>query len=500
MAVTAELKAEILRLFHAEKWRKSTIARQLGIHHSTVARVLASESDTPRVFSKKSKVDPYIQFIKDTLAQYPKLNATRVYQMVKERGYSGGVDHFRDIVRSLRPRPKAESYLRLATLPGQQAQVDWGYFGKVKVGHAERRLLAFVLVVSWSRRVFLRFYYGENTANFLRGHVEAFAELQSVPREILYDNLKSAVLERVDSAIRFNPEILSLAAHYRFAAKPVPVARPTSKGRVERAIQYIRSSFFAAREFADIEDLNRQAAEWCHSEAQSRRCPQDRKLTVAEAFEQEKDSLLSLPETAFPVCERVAVRIGKTPYAQFDGNFYSVPHTHTRQTLVIEASLTTVRIIDGVAVVAEHLRTFDKGQLVEDSAHIDALVAEKRSCPARRGAAVNRIINVAPSSKAYFELAASRGSNMGRLTQLLLRLLEMYGAAELDAVLESAVKNGTVHSESIRSALEKRRERKGMPPAVPLKFAKDPRIDEIAVRPKSLDTYDKLFRIEEDIE
>jgi len=126
--------------------------------------------------------------------------------------------------------------LRLTTLPGEQAQVDWGLFGRVRIGDAEHRLLAFVMVLSWSRRIFLRFYLGDGTGNFLRGHVDGFDHFGCVPREILYDNLKSAVIERIDSAIRFNTDLLELAAHYRFAAKPVPVARPTSKGRVERAL------------------------------------------------------------------------------------------------------------------------------------------------------------------------------------------------------------------------------------------------------------------------
>ena len=113
--------------------------------------------------------------------------------------------------------------MRLSTLPGEQAQCDWAHFGKLKVGNAERRLLAFVMVLSWSRKIFLRFYFGDSTANFLRGHAEAFEYYGGVAREILYDNLKSAVLERVGDAIHFNPDLLSLAAHYRFAPKPVDV-------------------------------------------------------------------------------------------------------------------------------------------------------------------------------------------------------------------------------------------------------------------------------------
>jgi transposase len=267
-----ETEAEIIRLFHAEGWRRNTIAKQLGLHHSAVERALVRNGIVEHRKLRTRKIDNFLPFIKQTLEKYPKLNGTRLFHMVKERGYKGQVDHFRDLIRPLRPRRDVEAYLKLATLPGEQAQCDWAHFGKLKVGNAERRLLAFVMVLSWSRRIFMRFYFGDSTANFLRGHVEAFEAFKGVPREILFDNLKSAVLERVGSAIHFNPELLALAAHYRFAPKPVGVRRPTSKGRVERTIQYIRSAFFSARTFSSIEDLNAQADKWCESEAKQRSC------------------------------------------------------------------------------------------------------------------------------------------------------------------------------------------------------------------------------------
>ena len=112
------------------------------------------------------------------------------------------------------------------------------------------------MVLSYSRQIFLRFFLDARMENFLRGHVAAFAAWTAVPRVLLYDNLKSAVLERHGEAIHFHPTLLELAAHYHFAPRPVAVARGNEKGRVERAIRYIRESFFAAREFADLDDLN----------------------------------------------------------------------------------------------------------------------------------------------------------------------------------------------------------------------------------------------------
>ena len=127
MAISAELEAKILRYFHVEKWRVGTIARQLGIHHGTVDRVL-SQAGLPKVQRPHgaSLIDPFLPFILQTLEQFPRLTAARLYAMVRERGYTGGPDHFRHLIAHYRPRRQPEAYLRLRTLPGEQGQVDWG--------------------------------------------------------------------------------------------------------------------------------------------------------------------------------------------------------------------------------------------------------------------------------------------------------------------------------------------------------------------------------------
>lgn len=489
-AMRKETEAEVLRLFHAEGWRRNTIAKQLGLHHSAVGRVLARNGVLPEASRpRRSKLDKYIPFMKQTLEKFPKLTATRLHQMVKGRGYAGGIDHFRDIVATLRPRKKAEAYLRLSTLPGEQAQCDWAHFGKLKVGNAERRLLAFVMVLSWSRKIFLRFYYGDSTANFLRGHVEAFEYYQSVPREVLYDNLKSAVLERVGDAIHFNPDLLSLAAHYRFAPKPVGVRMANQKGRVERAISYVRTSFFAAREFADIDDLNKQAIAWCEEEALSRKQPPDRLQTVAEAMEKERSTLLSLPSTPFPVYERRPVQAGKTPYVRFDLNDYSIPYEYANDRLIVEATLEWVYITNGHELIAKHPRVFGKGQSVENPEHVKELESVKKKANKHR--AMDRIRNVVPSSEAYFKHAAERGHNLGRLTQLLLRMLDLYGAAELEEAMAETLANGSCHSDRIRQNLENNRRNRGLEPPVLIQFSQR-KLAELTVVPGSLEKYDNL--------
>jgi transposase len=229
--IAPELHAQIRRLFYAEHWRLNTIAAQLGVHHDTVCRAVESERFIrPGTQVRPSALDPYKAFLLATLEQYPRLRATRLWAMVRERGYSGSAIQVQRYVRTVRPAARAEAYLRLDTLPGEQAQVDWGNFGPIRVGSTTRLLSCFVLVLSWSRACYARFALDQTLESFLRGHVEAFAALGGVPRTILYDNLKSVVLERVGDHIRFHPRVLELAGHYHFAPQPCAVARGNEKG------------------------------------------------------------------------------------------------------------------------------------------------------------------------------------------------------------------------------------------------------------------------------
>jgi transposase len=230
MTIPLDLAARIERLYTVEHWRVGTIARQLHVHRDTVRRVLRERGAAPTdVPLRPSLVDPYRTFILETLQKYPTLTARRLHDMVCERGYAGQASHFRFLVSSMRPRPPAEAYLRLRTLPGEQAQVDWGHFGHLQIGRARRPLMGFVIVLSYSRRVFLRFCLNAQMDSFLRGHVEAFIAFGGLARTLLYDNLKSVVLERVGDAIRFNPEFLAFARHFRFEPRPVAVARGNQK-------------------------------------------------------------------------------------------------------------------------------------------------------------------------------------------------------------------------------------------------------------------------------
>lgn len=495
--ISGDKEAEILRLYHVEKWKVGTISKQIFVHRSVVERVLASSGISAESFKRgRSKADPYVPFIRETLSIYPTLCASRLFQMVKERGYDGAPDHFRAVVARYRLPRRAEAYLRLRTLPGDQAQVDWGHFGKIKVGNAERTLSAFVMVLSYSRQIFLRFYFNAATPSFLQGHRDAFEFFGGIPRVLLYDNLKSAVIERIGNSIRFNSTLVQMAGYYRFEPRPVNVARGNEKGRVERAIRYIRDNFFAARKFSSIEDLNKQAFAWMIGPCADRICPEDRAATVRVTFMKEKSKLLPLPDDNFPCDERLEVHVGKTPYIRFDLNDYSVPSQYACRTLTAIASPTTVKIVDGATVVATHSRCWERGRQLENREHI--LELQNRKSASRENRGFDRLFAAAPHARQLMDLAATRGASLGQLTYRLNQLLDYIPAADLEEAIKQAVSAQTVTLGAVRHLLDQIRAQRGQSPQVPWRVANNPKAEQVVVRQHDLSTYDPIKQEEDD--
>ena len=224
--ITPAQRAEIRRLYYGEHWKMGTIAVQLGLHRETVRAAVEHEAGgVGRGVCRPSALDQYLPFIRNTLAQYPRLRATRIHEMVRQRGYTGSVIQVRRLVRRLRPESGRTVYRRVVTLVGEQAQVDWGTFGKVRIGHGTRAVSGFVMVLGYSRALAALFTLDQSLESILRGHVEAFHPLGGVARTLLYDNVRSAVLDRCGTAVQFHPRLLDLAGHYQ-PAHDVNAASP----------------------------------------------------------------------------------------------------------------------------------------------------------------------------------------------------------------------------------------------------------------------------------
>jgi len=241
----------------------------------------------------------------------------------------------RAFLQPYRPQAQPRATVRFETEPGEQAQVDWGHFGSIDYHGRRRRLYAFVMTLGWSRAMYLEFTVSTDAAWFLRCHLHAFHYLGGVPRQLLHDNLKTAVLERDgEGRVHWNPRYLDFAHYYGFAPRACWPRRAQTKGKVESGIKYVRGNFWPGLHFADLEDLNGQALGWLNNIANRRVHGTTNEVPFAR-----------LPQ------EGLAPLTGKADYdtslhgyrrsssdclVSYEGNFYSVPAAYARQTLLVK--------------------------------------------------------------------------------------------------------------------------------------------------------------------
>jgi hypothetical protein len=285
---------------------------------------------------------------------------------------------------------------------------------------------------------------------------------------------------------------VELSVHYHFSARPCQVRAGNQKGRVERVIRYIRESFFAARPFTTLEDFNRQALQWRDREAHARPWPGGDQRTVEEAFAEEQPRLLPLPAHRFDADLLVPVRSGKTIYVRFDLNDYSIPPAAVGRQLLLAASGTKIRILDGSQEIAQHRRTYDRRQQVLDPVHQEELLKEKRKAVgSTRG---SRLSQAVPESEAFLDAAFSLGESARRQTTQLLNLLDLYGARELRAAICEALARKTPRISSVAFILNQRRRSSKRRSPTPVDLSRHPELENLSVTPHNLETYDELAK------
>jgi len=492
--IPPELRAQMRRLVLAEGWHIETVARRFGVHHSVVRRALRDDPGRERS-GPPSRLEPFKPYIVQRLSELPELTAVRLFAELRARGFPLSLPQLRRYVAQVRaPRPR-RAYLRVEVEPGEQAQVDWGSFGWLRVGTGQRPLSAFVMVLSWSRALFVDFALDQRMETFLLFHRRALEHFGGIPKRVVYDNLKSVVLQRVGSTIQFNPRFLVLAGHYLFEPVAAPVRYPEFKGRVENAIKYVRHSFFYGRSFASLADLRAQAARW-RDEVANQRLHGTTRERPAERLLVERARLRPLPPRPFDTDHVVPLIVAKDARVRFDANTYSVPVQAVGRTVLVRADDTRVRVLlDGVEI-ASHERSWDRRRAIEDPAHLATLVERRPSArgPKRR----QRLLELCPEARLYLQEIARRRIHLGHEVDKLLHLVDLYGEREVASALVQAVAHKTFGARFVRTLCDQARFAQGLAePPDPI-VTGNPTADELTVTPHNLETYDALFQREPD--
>ena len=484
---TPETEAEVARLYFAEHWKVGTIAAQLGLHPDVVRRVLGiGETRADGATPRPHLVEPYRDFIADTLARYPRLRATRLYDMVRERGYGGAVRTLRRYVADVRPKPRREVFLRTEPLVGEQAQVDWAYVGKVSVAGGERALWLFVMVLSYSRALWGEFVIDLTVHSLCRSLVRAGSAFGGVTRQFLFDNPKIVVLERRGDAVRFHPVLLDLCAKLRVQPRLCAVARPQHKGRVERAIRYLRDRFLAGRTIPGVAEGNAALNRFLAEVAPARLHPVHGPRTVGEVFADERSRLLPMPDP-LPDTDLVMPAGADTQaFVRFDTNRYSVPTDPAARPLTLAADDIWVRVLDGSQCIARHRRSFGKRQVIELPQHRAGLVAERRAAADLKGR--DRLRAAAPEFGVLLERWALAGPALGLQVTRAIKLLDLYGDDVFAAAVGELVQRGLRDTSALAVACDRLRRERNRP--LPIDVQIPAHVEDRDVIPHDLETYD----------
>jgi transposase len=488
--MNAELWAEIKRLHRIERRRVSDIARQLRVDRKTVRKALVSERVPVAVRLRKEPtlLMPFTGYLQERLKAYPHLPATVLYQELQPQGYLGSLRILQDHLKGIRRQSK-EVFLRIETTPGEQAQCDWANCGTVKIGRVLRKLSAFVMVLSYSRLLYVEFTLSQCLEDFIQCHLNAFQFFGGVPKKILYDNLKAVVLARLGADIRFNPAFMEFAGVCGFEPVPCNVRRGNEKGKVENGIYYLRVNFMPGRVLR-WPDVNEQVQAWLAETANVRkhRTTGERPVSL---WESEKPFLIPLPTRPFDATITRAVRSSHQALVRFEGNFYSVPHAYAYKTLILKATPTHMRLLSDTTEVAIHPRTFDRGVVVENPKHYEGILRTKRK---HFGLILTkRFRELGPLANTFMEGLLRTESRPAQHLQQILNLIGTYGRQEVLSALEHAASCNVYGSNYVKSILLQRRAARGLPEIPSIHIPQRPDWNELTTEDPDLSVYDQAM-------
>ena len=489
MTIDDERAAEISRLRHAENWRVGTIATQLGVHRDVVNRVLGIKRMRRKMSALQSpkRIDAYVDFIKDTLERYPRLRSTRLFDMVKARGYEGSARSLCRFVKTVRPRRKREAFLRLDPLIGEEAQIDWAHVGQIPVqGGGSRSLWLFIMVLSWSRAMWGEFCFDTTAHSLLRSLSRAAAYFGGNTRQWLFDNPKIVVLERHGDTARFHPLLLAHGSAFHVQLRLCGPYRGNEKGRVERKIRFLRDRFLGGREIYSIEQGNAELLRFTEEIAHAQRHPEFRDRTILDCLQEERKRLLPLPDPLPSTDVIEPVLVDKTAFIRFDTNSYSVPPEHVERTLSAVVDDHTVRIVDGQQVVATHPRSWGHRQKIESPEHRADLIRKKRGAGPSLGR--QRLVAAAPGINEVIERWVKAGRNIGSMVAQVSKLLDLYGSDIFAKAIAEVVEQGTHDPGEIGVRCEKHRRASDQP--VPVDVRLSASVPDRDVIPHDLGGYD----------
>jgi transposase len=392
------------------------IARITGYSRNTVAKLLHQPAPVPfQAPPRSSQLDPFKEYLQRRFAEVP-LSAIRLLEEIRPMGYAGSLCTLRRFLAPLRTqqRTQAKATVRFETPPGHQAQVDWAYAGAFPDASGQLvKISIFVMVLGFSRMLYIQFTTSMELEQLLGCHLEAFVFFGGWPKELLYDNMAQV---KLPGSKEWNPLFLDFAHYYGLLPRTCRVRRPRTKGKVERMVDYVKDNFLLGRTFADLADLNAQGRHWLEHTANVRlhATTQRRPLDLLAAEELTPHASM-LP---YRFLRKSVLKVSVESFVHWDRSRYSVHPDHVGRTVLVEEGEQRVTVRVGDLILAEHARAPQPGSCMVHPEHVAALwklclPPDTPPPPAGPGWQVTFTEGVAQRSLATYEAAVQGAEGLG---------------------------------------------------------------------------------------
>jgi transposase len=426
------------------------IARTLKMSRKTVVKYLHDPNPEKKPITRASRLDPFKDEIARLLDIDPEASSAVIHQRLLAKGFRGSVTIVRDFLHKTRqPSQKKQPFIRFESSPGVQCQIDWGHFGSLSYGNTKRKLYCMALIEAHSRLLYLEFTLSQRQETLHRCLLNAFSFLGGTPRELLFDNMATAVTERDGPLIRFNDAFLEFLRPLKIDPRACNVRRANEKGKVEKgAIHYIRHNFWPLRIFTDLLDVQAQANQWRDQVANVRVHSTTGEPPI-ERFRQE--SMRPLPET-LPDCRDTAVAKVHTDFAiRFDGNTYTVPPWLVGKQVVAKADHKTLTVYFNDKTIATHERSWERRKRVELPHHVEAARKHQHKYWLSKDVAV--LMSLGEEAKTYLEQLVATREPLKKNVARLLSLKDTYGSHALVHAIKRALAHSAYGADYIENIL-----------------------------------------------
>jgi transposase len=474
---------EIHRLHHLG-WSERKIARSLRLSRPTVKKYIANPHPARRKKRiKSSKLDPYRDRIKAFVEQDPDVKAPVVLQRISEHGFDGKITIVRDYLRKLRGQQTLRTpFIRFESPPGKQLQIDWGHFKSLRYNDTVRKLYAMAAIECYSRMAYVEFTHSQNQYVLHQTLLNAFTYFGGTPKEIVVDNMITAVIERQGSLIRFNDAFLDFLRVFNIVPIACNVSAPHEKGKIENVIKYLRHNFWPLRTFTDLCDVNRQARKWLDTVANVRihqgtgKRPVDRLADVR---------LRPLPGLLPDCRETVTLKVHKDFAVRFDGNAYTTPPWAIGKQVTLKADQSTVTIFYQQKKIAAHHRCWQRKQRIETPYHREQVKKLQRKLWLDKD--ITALSSLGPEALEYLQALVDAKLPIKKNVSKLLSLKDEYGPASVIYAIKKAFVHNAIGADYIENILyQEMTPRKKHPPVT----LKNKALNNIRLPEPSLVEYD----------